>query len=542
MSDKIKGFDKLRELLGEAKKRPTNSAIPAQPDGKDPRDSAAKLNEPPREAFPKVPQPSASGVVSRAHPGARITPTGPSAGVGLPKEHRPQARTGGPSRLDGSVDVIIGLDFGTRFTKACYRFYGDERSSVAEGPNGPLWASRIFVDATSGEIYARRTATTPKELFELSYLKMRLKNPSASEFAPNPRISKFLPSGWEEAFAALYLSTVMRQSRAFILNREVGRFRGRDPRWQINLSVPAQYQDDGVAELFRTVGEVALLWSEESEIPGPVSAQRLLEKFLDDSAKIVSRRRVEVFAEIVAALHHFVQRPDTPEGVHGFLDIGGGTLDGCVFRLIRDKSGPQVNVLAARVEPLGTVAVATKAITSLYQNLHRTIEEGIVTATESDIRVRLPLDRGEEDVQKFTGGLMASARDRSPYRTLKQPPSLDLSDPTRLTRDDHFVLQCSGGGASSSWYKRTIEGTHAQFSQAALGIMPYSVRSVTPPTGFPDVGQALFSRFVIAYGLSSPAEDLEQIRCRLPSQLGVAATLPNRQSKAADYLSSKDLT
>ena len=54
---------------------------------------------------------------------------------------------------------------------------------------------------------------------------------------------------------------------------------------------------------------------------------------------------VWVFPEIVAALYELIKRPQTPEGIHGFLDIGAGTLDACVFRIKRNRENVQAIVL-----------------------------------------------------------------------------------------------------------------------------------------------------------------------------------------------------
>lgn len=551
MSGKIKGFDKLKELLGKTAKGTASSKPSGEPIIAAPRVPSSQASEPKQGPIPQAtgkPHTGANAKVRATNPPSAKLETSRSTSSSSVRPALPgtSVNSGAAARHGGTVDVTIGLDFGTRYTKVCYRFYGDERSSIAErkpgAEQGALWPSRIFIDAKTGAVHASRMSSSSRELYELSYLKMRLKDPSAPEFGPHPRIMSHVPQGSEQALAAFYLATVIRQARAFIQAREAARIRGREPRWQINLSIPAQYQDDGVAEVFRVTGEVALLWSDEPEASNLLSVSALCHRFEADAPKVIARRRVEVFAEIVAALHHFVQRSDTPEGVHGFLDIGGGTLDGCVFQLIREKSGPQVNVLAAKVEPLGTVAISKKAIVGLYQDLNSTIEERIVTATGREISVQLPLANSEQCLRAFIGELMASARDRAPYRTLKQPTTVYSSDPTWLSSNDHFVLRCSGGGASSPWYKRTIEGTHATNKQAALGIMPYSVSLVEPPAGFASNARAPFPRFVIAHGLSSPAEDLDLIRCLLPSQIGVAAPLPARQVRAVEYLATKDLT
>ena len=516
----MKGFEKLKQLLDKAQLRkigkPMVAHTPANEGRAEPPDPTAELPSSTKRGPPLARQ--------KGGDAAQLTGTGPVRG-------------------GSTADVILGLDFGTRFTKVCYRFLGDERSSVAErdatSQQGALWPSRVFVDAQRGSLHLTRT-TSDSDLFELSYLKMRLKDPAAAEFGPHPKIAAFVQRGSEQALAAFFLAQVIRRACSVIIQREADRFKDRQPRWQINLSIPAQYQDDGVAETFRLTGEVALLWADAPPVSGTPTVTEIGRRFASDVGQVKSRRRVEVFPEIVAALHDFVRRPDTPEGVHGFVDVGGGTLDGCVFQLTRMREGPVINVLAASVEPLGTVAIAKKAILGLYQDLNRTIEQRIVTGDEPELSVNLPLAESETCVRSFIGRLMRDARDHSPYGTLRQPGNASLSDPTRLTSSDHFVLRCSGGGASSPWYKRTIEATHQINKQASLGIMPYSVELIAPSASFSGGLRAPFNRFVIAHGLSSPAEDLELVRCRLPSELSPGEQLEPRNPAAIDYTASKD--
>lgn len=455
-------------------------------------------------------------------------------------------QSGGVKHGQGSIDVIIGLDFGTRYTKVCYRFYGDEKDEIAERSRSldpsPFWPSRIYVDAGTGVVHAYRGPASSKQLYELSYLKMRLKDPSAGEFAPHPRLMHLIRRGSEQALAAFYLATVLYQACATIESRESNRIKGRQLNWQVNLSIPAQYQNDGVSETFRVTGEVALLWSQHTNSLMNLTVSDLCRKFDVDVGRVISNRRVEVFAEIVAALHHFIRRSDTPEGIHGFLDIGAGTLDGCIFELVREKAGRKLRILGAKVAPLGTIAISKKAIVGLFQDLSDTIEKRIVTAVEPEIRVSLPLVTSEKVVRSFVGELMASARDRAANRTLKQPTTMHSSDPTRLTANDRFVMRCSGGGATSPWYKRTIEGAHAANNHKALGIMPYTMTVVQPSSNYSDRPGAPFSRFVIAHGLSHPAEEIEEIRYLLPSQIGAPTPLQNRQTAVIDYLSTKDMT
>jgi hypothetical protein len=69
-------------------------------------------------------------------------------------------------------------------------------------------------------------------------------------------------------------------------------------------------------------------------------------------------KAISAFPELAAALSEYIRDPNRPEGLYGFCDIGGGTIDGAIFRLNRGAGYPRLAIPSAAVRPLGTVAVA----------------------------------------------------------------------------------------------------------------------------------------------------------------------------------------
>src|SRR5690606_6255609 len=87
---------------------------------------------------------------------------------------------------------------------------------------------------------------------------------------------------------------------------------------------------------------------------------------------------IQVIPELSAALVHFAEHRNRPEGYYGFLDIGGGTLDGSVFELQRDIEGPRVRILAADVAELGTMAIARHIVANAHRNMVELIEKPLI--------------------------------------------------------------------------------------------------------------------------------------------------------------------
>lgn len=144
-------------------------------------------------------------------------------------------------------------------------------------------------------------------------------------------------------------------------------------------------------------------------------------------------------------------RRDTPTGIHGFLDIGGGNIDGCIFDLRREQAqSAEVRVLAAKVAPLGTIVVAKKALGVLYWDLERRIEAEIVTRNDVKIDVPLPLDRVENELADFTGQLLVGARSKRIGHMLIHDETAVID--SKSSRDElakDFAFHMTGGGAKS---------------------------------------------------------------------------------------------
>jgi hypothetical protein len=66
-------------------------------------------------------------------------------------------------------------------------------------------------------------------------------------------------------------------------------------------------------------------------------------------------KAISAFPELAAALNEYIRDPNRPEGLYGFCDIGGGTIDGAIFRLNRAAGFPRLSIPSAAVRSLGCV-------------------------------------------------------------------------------------------------------------------------------------------------------------------------------------------
>jgi hypothetical protein len=336
------------------------------------------------------------------------------------------------------------------------------------------------------------------------------------------------------ALAAYYLSHVIRQAMDCIGKTEQSRLSGGRISWSLNLSVPAQYADDGAVPMFRTVGKVAMRWAKRG-VAREIELAALRKSFEQEQSNQAHDVDVAVFPEIIAALHQLIGRRDTPDGIHGFLDIGGGTLDGCIFRLWQDGRERRTNILSAKVEALGTVVVAKKALAHLYlKGIEREVEPAIINGLTAEKQVMLPLNYVADEVQRFVGVLMVDARDKMPGNRL-QHDSAAAYDPRIRQPRDSFSVHMTGGGAPSHWYRTTAEETHAKFQHEPSGILKYRFLQLAAPRDYGQGADLPFGRFVVAFGLTAEPMVLESLRVKLPSELKTPPPLPPRPPPTHHY-------
>jgi hypothetical protein len=105
-----------------------------------------------------------------------------------------------------------------------------------------------------------------------------------------------------------------------------------------------------------------------------------------------------------------------------------------------------------------------------------------------------------------------------------------------------LLVFVGGGGAKSTWYQMAIRSTHADFGHINAGVPPYALTHVrTPPDlNMNGLDRAEFGRFAVAYGLSVPTGEADEIG--LPSEFEeVQRPVVRRTVNTVDYLDSKDV-
>ena len=389
----------------------------------------------------------------------------PSQGLGQ------RARSGAP------VEIIIGIDYGTQFTKVAVGREGQE-PVVWTGLSGTALIPSIVHITADGDVLPWPDRA-PAGAIPIEYLKMLLAKPHDSIFElPSSILAGQKRENVIKALAALFLSEIICRVRAS--EQEKSHLRNANIRWLVNVGVPVEHFDAPEREVFQEVASVAFKWA---ELPPADFKVATLAKTYQRQAATTDRETMpaSVFPELAAALTEYIRDPNRPEGLfYGFCDIGGGTIDGAIFRLHRASGLPRLAILSASVVPYGTAAVARSMVGKLDGTLPSEKASAFTSRIETLLTEKQALPHNPQEpalrlfkkhdaepranIQNFVRRFVNEARLK------RNVNGHSFADPFTGDKIElRFFL--AGGGAESGWYKtvnRRWIGTPYRHPKGAL--------------------------------------------------------------------------
>lgn len=444
---------------------------------------------------------------------------------------QPQSIFREPEAIEDEIHINLGIDFGTSFTKVCYRDLGAEESIVAHiGKDSSILSSVIAVDS-SGRLHMSDDVNRTEQVCRVEYLKMRLAEVC---FDSRPPLIDGLDFGSQlglRALSAWFLASVVRKSQAWIRSNDRERLKNRVPVWSANFGIPVEHIDSNLKPVFLEVIRVAWLWAKSNSYPSAKVAQ-LRDAYCEARDKLneggdtnPDLTDCHTVPEIKAAIYPFVMSRDAAPGVYAHFDVGGGTLDGVSFKF--QGSGKAVICFAGKVERLG-IAIASERLGLARDALENPLsfDKQMMCLASGDSGESKEL---QKKINELVGPVVKTARDktRGPFSQTAVDPLPSV--PKRLVPlDDRLRMFLGGGGSLSKWYRESIESTHERFNQQRAGIPQYELQPLPPPTdlrGVPD-GEEPF-RHAISYGLSIPEGEGPDII--FPSEFGDLQPLPKRR-------------
>ena len=441
------------------------------------------------------------------------------------------------------VAINLGIDFGTSFTKVCFRDVGTEETEVVTF-GGVSTEEAMLPSIVNIEIDGKlspgaepgRDGTT-----QLRYLKMGLADTVMPIQPPTWRGVDLNRMVVIKALSSWYLATVVSAAQTWIQENRGERLRGRTVQWSANVGVPVEYYDSPAIDTFREVLSTGWSWVMANDIPSDF--ETALVRY-EEEAEVIRDQITDCHAlpEIAAAVQSFIVSREAQPGIYVYFDIGGGTVDGVAFDYLNVQGERRVNFYSGKVEALGISAIASRVVREDAEAVEASLIFNDVT-----YELEKTIEPLRLDVQKLVANVIITAKKKD-VRDWQRDAFQDRSQLTRrLARMDpsdmiplHIFL--GGAGAGSEWYQDTILSTHEDFKHLNAGIPPYELMEVPRPgdlnmNGLQGDG---FRRLAIAYGLSVPFG--EGPDTGLPSEFAPAKRPKARQPLGVvDYGDSKDV-
>ncbi len=385
---------------------------------------------------------------------------------------------------DGRL-AILGLDFGTAFTKAVVRWsgrhYAVDWSDAVAGRDHHLLAS-VFSEAPDGRCVLGADPAIGWSVRE----GIKLQLLSSDEASIDGRM----------ADAVIFIALAFRYVNGWLrrTNREVEQ----GMRWRLHVGLPTKSWDsDATTETFKTVAQAARVLA---CMPAPVTRSAALEALrMTDQ---IDRPAVDVFPEFACQLYSYLLSSERREDLHALIDIGAGTLDIVYFNVVMKDGETLLPIFASEVDSLG----AHYLIAALSGAENRLVWSDSESSL-SDAEVGLKLDCSPNEVRNRRSLYLSSVAEVFGLATIAAKAAYPTSP--AFQREENVRLFLCGGGSRIPSLQKRFERI-AREAPSCLGIR-FQISDLVRP---PDIVGKLhsgFDRLSVAYGLSQNSANIGSV-------------------------------
>lgn len=411
-----------------------------------------------------------------------------------------------------AIFLIVGLDFGTAYTKCMVRDFNYRRATPlsfeVDGedtffiPSELTWSGGRLSHPLDGAVAGGQA---------LAYLKMALAFAAMSErsdwldavMRPIGVTESQQQLGHIRALVVFYLVGVLRAVHSFIEGKWKDFGAHKDDAVFYNMAVPvAQARDESVQTIFRECLNTAVTIVQRKaalpvELPALVA---VVEQHRTAQSSIC-----DLLPEVTANVQSYVRSRGGREGLYLFADIGAGTVDFSIFIYFTSQGDRRLTYPHAAVELLGSSQLEMRTFqrsqAALTRQL-RLLKEGASRNGEWKMNLATELNTTRSEVRTE----LTNATERAIALAKRK---------LRRWQFQQMQILFGGGGCSPQPYEDGIKAAfHERWGLTAIS-QPLPVPSdVDWPPG--DHGK-LFRRFSVAYGLTFlPPEKPEE---RFPDEV-----------------------
>lgn len=242
-----------------------------------------------------------------------------------------------PGPIDGreTIQLVIGLDFGTAYTKVVIgerrRAYAVPFPELCHNGN-PYLLPGVLTVAEDGRVRLGANDSGRR----VSNLKMRILDGDTGDETLSIAVS--------------FIALVLQHARGWFMNTHRQTYERYNLDWNVNVGLPtAHYQDEPLADFYRQIVMAAWHASTRTE---PLDIDAACNSFADDEG-VLAQHAVGTFPEFAAQINGYVRSPMRRSDLHLLMDVGAGTVDVAMFN-VHQKDGDDVfPVFAGIVKHLG---------------------------------------------------------------------------------------------------------------------------------------------------------------------------------------------
>ncbi|WP_460430656.1 hypothetical protein [Aquaspirillum soli] len=242
----------------------------------------------------------------------------------------------------GAIDVFIGLDFGTSYTKAAVGL--KDQIFVVDWYGVSASADRYLLPSEYSILADGSCQIGQAPDVSVDQVRQRLKHPLI-----DPAVSSA-----SLANAAVFLALVLRYIRAWVFFHHGDKLGGSSIRWMLNIGAPSNgLENDRHQRAYLKMCSSAWSMSISELEPSAAWAVELIRGWQpgDLPTDLIG---LDVLPEFVAQIAGYVQSAQRQRGLHALVDVGGGTLDVVTF-IVHDRDGEDVfPFLVPEIRALGT--------------------------------------------------------------------------------------------------------------------------------------------------------------------------------------------
>ena len=355
--------------------------------------------------------------------------------------------------------VIIGIDFGTSFTKVYFNQDGEIKQPIQFESNGVksfFLPTELFYNPEKNKVYLHESPDCEiLRYFKYSMItdeiitSIKLKNNNSSlRVKPELLCSVY--------FLACLIKEVKKQLADVLKTQDV--------KYIINMGSPINNFTNENKRIYDKVLATAYCLSEKVPTDGITITDlfHFYQRYNQTNPNLPSN--LQTVPELYAEALWFIEQPSTGEGLYTILDIGGGTVDFATISVTRTEEGEKrTQIYSQKVMPLGVEIL----LQYMYPNEYISERETCIDSLKiKDIRLPFgwkpeynedrKLKKAHEfDVEFATG--IGEVKERNKNLMNKQN--------SKNTIIPYYTF---GGGADFNWYHSIIKSHKTAFEKANI--------------------------------------------------------------------------